>query len=112
MSSNDQWRGNGPPPNTVLYKYNMDDVEFLRGNTHLTTKQAAEALSIKYGRAITVNSIKDLAERWGIKLSSGKRKGGQPSLADTPHDSFYVTPSLLAKRYELAPALEKEYKKD
>lgn len=108
MASNDQWRGNGPLPNTVLNKYSMEDIEFLRGNAHLTPKQAADALSVKYGRAIEPNNIKRLAERWGITLAT-KKEGSQSSLAETPHDSFYQVPSLLAKRYELAPALEKSY---
>lgn len=113
MAANDQWRGNGPLPNTVFTQYCMEDVEFLRANTQLTPRQAAEALSVKYGRAIDPKSIAKLAQRWGIKLTTPKRgKAGQSSLAETPHDTFYVTPSLLAKRYELAPALDKKYNKE
>lgn len=110
MASNDQWRGNGPLPNTTFTTYSTEDIEFLRANTHLTTRQAADALSIKYGRTISTSSIKNLADRWGIQLASSKRgRGGQPNLAETPHDTFYVTPSLLAKRYELPPVREKDY---
>ena len=111
--SNDQWRGNGPLPNTIFNKYSMEDIEFLRGNSHLTPKQAADALSVKYGRIIAPSSIQDLAERWGVRLASpGKGKGKNESIGAIAHDSFYQTPSLLAKKYELAPSLEKKYKED
>lgn len=88
----------------------MEDIEFLRGNVHLTPKQAADALSVKYGRAIEPNNIKRLAERWGVRLASPRRgKDKNESIGAIAHDSFYQTPSLLAKRYELAPSLEKKY---
>lgn len=110
MASNDQWRGNGPLPYTTFTTYSAEDIEFLKTNTHLTARQAADALSVKYGRIIAPSSIQDLAKRWGIQLAPYKRgRGGQPNLAETPHDTFYVTPSLLAKRYELPPAREKDY---
>lgn len=109
--SNDSWRGNGPIRGTTFTTYSLEDVEFLRANTHLTARQAAEALSVKYGRKISPPNIKWLAENHGITMAKGKR-GRQSNLASTPHDTFYVSPEFLAKAYVLPPVLEEKYKKE
>jgi hypothetical protein len=107
--SNDAWRGNGPVQGTSFYRYSLEDVEFLRANCHLTASQAAEALSVKYGRTLNPKDINKLAQRHKVKLAAGKRGESRDSSGSTPHDSFYVKPEFLAKAYKLPPVLEKKY---
>ncbi len=109
MASNDSWRGNGPVRGTTFTKFSQEDVEFMRANDHLTTKEVAQALSVKYGRNITPGGISVLAKNHNITLRKGG-KGKSSSIA--PHDSFYVTPEFLHKKYKLAPAVESKYNKE
>lgn len=107
--SNDAWRGNGPVKGTTFTKYCLEDVEFLRANKHLTAREAANALSVKYGRTINPGDLKHFAERHDIKLASVGRGRSRASSGSTPHDTFYVKPEFLAKAYKLPPVLEKKY---
>lgn len=107
--NNDAWRGNGPVKGTTFTKYSLEDVEFLRANSHLTPKQAAEALSVKYGQPLKQTEISNLAKRHGIKMANGKFKANRGNSARTPHDTFYVTPEFLTKKYKLPPVLENKY---
>lgn len=111
MASNDAWRGNGPPKNTVFTRYSQEDVEFMKANAHLTAREVADALSVKYGRKVSTLSVQTLAARWKIKLAPMKR-GIQVRSGNTAHDTFYVTSEYLSKRYKLAPAIEKTYNKE
>lgn len=110
MASNDDWRGNGPVPGTTFTLYSQEDVDFLRANSHLTAREAATALSIKYGRDILPGQITKFAQRHGIALKEKKKNEKQSSTS--PYDSFYVTPEFLRKKYELAPSLEKRYNRE
>lgn len=110
MSSNESWRGNGPVKGTVLNKFEQEDIDFLRANSHLTIPQACKALGVKYGRKINIQYMRTFCETHGITLTKGK-KGKQNEYLPS-HDTFYRRSEFLAKDYSLAPALQRQYNKE